>query len=86
MNCFGFVDGRVRPCSRPGQNQRILFNRHKRIHALKFKSVVIPNGLVCNLYGPVEGRRHDNSMLAESRLLDQLQLHAFTLNGFMHLW
>ena len=86
MNCFGFVDGRVRPCSRPGQNQRILFNRHKRIHSLKFKSVVIPNGLICNLYGPVEGRRHDNSMLAESRLLDQLQLHAFTLNGFMHLW
>ena len=81
MNCFGFVDGTVRPCSRPGQNQRILFNGHKRIHALKFQSVVIPNGLICNLYGPVEGRRHDSGMLAESRLLDQLQLHAYTPNG-----
>ena len=29
MNCFGFMDGAVRPCSRPGQNQRILFNGHK---------------------------------------------------------
>ena len=81
MNCFGFVDGTVRPCSRPGQNQRLLFNGHKRIHALKFQSVVIPNGLICNLYGPVEGCRHDSGMLAESRLLDQLQLHAYTPNG-----
>ena len=81
MNCFGFVDGTVRPCSRPRQNQRILFNGHKRVHALKFQSVVFPNGLICNLYGPVEGRRHDSGMLAESRLLDQLQLHAYTPNG-----
>ena len=81
MNCFGFVDGTVRPCSRPRQNQRILFNGHKRMHALKFQLVVFPNGLICNLYGPVEGRRHDSGMLAESRLLDQLQLHAYTPNG-----
>ena len=81
MNCFGFVDGTVRPCSRPGQNQRLIFNGHKRIHALKFQSVVIPSGLICNLYGPVDGCRHDSGMLAESRLLDQLQLHAYTPNG-----
>ena len=37
MNCFGFVGGTVRPCSRPGQNQRILFNGHKQKHALKFQ-------------------------------------------------
>ena len=81
MNCFGFVDGTVRPCSRPRQNQRILFIGQKQIHALKFQSVVIPNGLICNLYGPVEGCRHDGGMLAESHLLDQLQLHAYTPNG-----
>ena len=80
MNCFGFVDGTVRPHSRRGQNQRILFNGHKRIHVLKFQSVVIPNGLIYNLYGPVEGRRHDSDMLAEFRILDELQLHAYTLN------
>lgn len=28
-------------------------NGHKTIHALKFQSVVAPNGLVANLYGPV---------------------------------
>ena len=52
-NCWGFVDGTVRPISRPGQNQRVMYNGHKRVHAIKFQSVVSPNGLIANLYGPV---------------------------------
>ena len=52
-NCFGFVDGTVRPICRPELNQRLVYNGHKRFHALKFQSVVMPNGLVANLYGPV---------------------------------
>ena len=52
-NCFGFVDGTVRPITRPGENQRLLYNGHKRVHGLKFQSVVLPNGLIAHLYGPV---------------------------------
>lgn len=52
-NCFGFIDGTVRPICRPEQNQRIVYNGHKRVHALKFQSVSLPNGLIGNLYGPV---------------------------------
>ena len=52
-NCFGFVDGTVRPICRPDQNQRIVYNGHKRVHGLKFQSVVLPNGIIANLYGPV---------------------------------
>ena len=52
-NCFGFIDGTVRLVSRPGKNQRILYNGHKRVHALEFQSVVLPNGLIGNMYGPV---------------------------------
>ena len=52
-NCFGFVDGTVRPISRPGANQRLVYNGHKRVHALKFLSVALPNGLIGNIYGPV---------------------------------
>ena len=63
-NCFGFVDGTVRPVSRPGKNQRVLYNGHKKVHAIKVQSVAVPNGLVANLYGRVEGKRHDSSMLA----------------------
>ena len=52
-NCFGFVDGTVRPKSRPGESQRLVYNGHKRVHGLKFQSVVVPNGLIAHLYGPV---------------------------------
>ena len=62
-NCFGFVDGTVRPICRPGEKQRIVYNGHKRVHALKFQSVALPDGLIGNLYGPVEGRCHDAGML-----------------------
>lgn len=52
-NCFGFVDGTVRPICRPDANQRIVYNGHKRVHALKFQAVALPNGLIGHLYGPV---------------------------------
>ena len=52
-NCFGFIDGTVRPISRPGQHQRIVYNSHKRVHSLKFQSVALPNALIRNMYGPV---------------------------------
>ena len=52
-NCFGFVDGTVRPITRPGENQRVLYNGHKRVHAIKFQSVALPNGLIANMFGPV---------------------------------
>ena len=52
-NCFGSVDGTVRPICRPGVNQKIVYNGHKRGHALKFELATLPNGLVAHLYGPV---------------------------------
>ena len=52
-NCFGFIDGTVRPICRPGEFQRVVYNGHKRVHALKFQSLALPNGLIGNLYGPV---------------------------------
>ena len=61
--------------SRPGENQCIVYN------GLKFQAVAIPNGLVANLYGPVEGRRHDAGMLKDSGLLNSLQRHAHTPMG-----
>jgi len=80
-NCFGFIDGTVRAISRPGQNQYIVYNGHKRVHALKFQAVAIPNGLIANLYGPIEGCRHDAGMLRESRLLETLERVALNPAG-----
>ena len=52
-NCFGFIDGTVRPIARPGENQRVVYNGHKRVHALKFQSLALPNGMIANMFGPV---------------------------------
>ena len=69
-SCWGFIDGTVRSVCRPGVNQRVLYNGHKRVHSIKFQSVALPSGLVGHLYGPVEERRHDSS---RSGLLQELQ-------------
>ena len=61
-------------------HQRVLCNGPKRYHALKFQSVVAPNDLIANLYGPVEGKRHGSGMLMDSSLLNQLQQHSFGQN------
>ena len=49
-NCFGFIDGTVRPISRPDANQRIVHNGRKRVHALKFQSVALPNGSIWSFW------------------------------------
>ena len=79
-NCWGFIGGTVRPISRPGKHQRVVYNGHKKVHSLKFQSIVAPNGLIANLYGPLEGKRHDSAMLALSQLLPQLRIHSFDTN------
>ena len=68
-----FVDGTVRFINRPGIHKRVLYNGHKRYHALKFQLVAAPGGLIANLHGPVEGKRHDGGMLMNSGFLNQLQ-------------
>ena len=75
QNCWGYVDGTVRPVSHPGKNERVLYNGHKTVHSNKIQSVAAPNGLVAILYGQVESRRQDSSILALSRQLDDLQQH-----------
>ena len=72
QNVFGFIDGTLRAMCRPSTNQRHVFNGHKREHGIKFQSVVVPNGLVANMFGPFEGRRHDAALLADSGLLTKL--------------
>ncbi|XP_028410552.1 uncharacterized protein LOC114533250 [Dendronephthya gigantea] len=80
-NCFGFVDGTVRPICRPIALQRFVYNGHKRTHAIKFQSVTLPNGIIANMFGPVEGKKHDAGMLADSGLLNDLENHAFSADG-----
>jgi nuclease HARBI1 len=78
--CFGCVDGTVRQICRPSRHQKRAYNGHKRVHALKFQSVSAPNGLIVDLAGPWEGRRHDCGMLRESGLLARLEIVRLSLN------
>lgn len=71
-NIFGFIDGTARPICRPKTHQRLWYSGHKRRHVMKFQSVMSPAGIILHLFGPVEGRRHDASMLDTSGLLPQL--------------
>ncbi|ETV64039.1 hypothetical protein H257_19020 [Aphanomyces astaci] len=68
-NVWGFIDGTVRGCYRPsgGTEQRTMYNGHKRKHAIKFQTVVTPDGLISHVFGPIEGRRHDLTLLRKFR-------------------
>ncbi|XP_068704403.1 uncharacterized protein [Montipora foliosa] len=81
QNCFGFIDGTVRPIARPDTNQPILYNGHKRVHAIKFQSVTLSNGIIGHLYSHTEGRCHDASMLRDSQLYQSLERFAFNPLG-----
>ena len=81
QTCFGFIDGTVRPVCRPSRNQQAFYNGHKRIHSLKYQTVVGPDGIILHLSGPLEGRRHDSAMLAESGLLASLSHLPLAPNG-----
>ena len=66
--CFGLLDGTVHFIPHPNPKkrfrrirnnnniQRAVYNGHKRKHSLKFQSVLVPDGMVAQMFGPVEGR------------------------------
>ena len=66
LDVCGFIDGTVRPCCRPKVNQQILYNGHKRLHALKYQYLTTPSGIIVNLFGPGDGKIHDCAILAMS--------------------
>ena len=47
---FGFIDGTVRPICRPGHHQKVVYNGHKRTHALKYQAIMTPDGMVSHLF------------------------------------
>lgn len=67
---WGFLDCTIRQMCRPIWWQGATYNGHKKFHALKFQAVMLVNGIIGHLYGPVEGRRNDNFLLVESGLLE----------------
>ncbi|KAF7334803.1 DDE Tnp4 domain-containing protein [Mycena sanguinolenta] len=68
---WGFIDCTIRCMCRPSWWQRQVYNGHKKVHANKFQAVKTPDGMIAHLFGPIEGRRNDNHLLAESKILEK---------------
>ncbi|XP_075722542.1 uncharacterized protein LOC142765428 [Rhipicephalus microplus] len=84
-NCWGFIDGTARAICRPSKDQKRFFSGHKRFHALKYQSIMCPNGIICQLSGPYVSSRHDASIFRKSNTYRKLEKlakgHSFCLYG-----
>ncbi|OQR83529.1 hypothetical protein ACHHYP_14599 [Achlya hypogyna] len=65
----------ARPSPRPGNRthenlQRSVYYGHPRRHCLNWQGVTTTDGIIVSAYGPVEGRRHDSTVLSYSKVLD----------------
>lgn len=69
-----FIDETVLAVARPKRQryQLVLYDGHKRKHALKFQAVNSPDGLIQQVLGPMEGRRRDWTLYISSNLEEQL--------------
>lgn len=65
-NCWAFIDRTARPICRPKRNQKLCFSGHKRMHMVKYQSLMCPNGIVCQLDGHYPGSWHDASEFCHS--------------------
>ncbi|KIJ42138.1 hypothetical protein M422DRAFT_171553 [Sphaerobolus stellatus SS14] len=82
MDCIAaLIDGTLQKNARPVRNQRLVYNGWKRIHCLKYHAVISPDGLVIHMHGPVDGRRHDETVYKESGLANLLDKHFWTRDG-----
>jgi hypothetical protein len=73
---FGFIDGCHHEISRPGGNaavQRAFYSGYIKGHAVTYHFVTAPDGIILNVYGPLQGRYNDINVLKQSRLLEVMQ-------------
>ena len=80
---IGFVDGKLHRVARPLQRQehsairvdtqRTVYSGYKKVHAVKFQAVTVPNGLIVQLSGGYRGRVADSTMMRASGLNAMMQ-------------
>lgn len=72
-NVWGFLDATIRETCRPIRFQHLYYSGYKHCHAIKFQTVVVPEGFIACLAGPYIGRMHDARIFRESGLLESLR-------------
>jgi hypothetical protein len=87
------VDGEDAPRNDP-LIQRAFYQGWKKLHGIKLQFVVVPNGMIADMYGPVSCRHHDLWVLAKSHLgarivdeqRDQIQSEGYCVYGDSAYW
>ena len=76
-NCVGFIDGTALGIAKPKEHstQHVIYNDHKRKHALKFQAGSTPDENIQHIYGAAAGRRHDWTLYLRSELDNVLPLN-----------
>lgn len=72
-HCWGFIDCTSRKICRPSVNQRVCYSGHEKYHCFKMQSIIAPNGLILDFYGPEPGSFHDMRVLALSNVIPKLE-------------
>ena len=69
---WGFIDGTIRKTAHPLYNQKTVYTKWKKCHRIKFQSVLVPDGYIACLLGPMPVKTHDAKLLHQSNLMQQL--------------
>ena len=79
--CVGFIDGTFHPCARTTYWQEIIYFGYYKSHGLKNQSVIGPNGLILEFFGPHPGENADSHMYAELKLGERMQCLSCLVGG-----
>ena len=69
---WGFIDGTIRKTAHPLYNQRTVYTKFKKCHGIKFQLILVPDGNIACLYGPMPAKTHDAKLLCQCNLMEQL--------------
>lgn len=78
---WAFIDATIRLISRPTYNQEISYNGYQHDHAMKFQGVTSPDGIIQDLFGPMEERRADGHILDRSGLEEKCLEYTKAMDG-----
>ncbi|ETV90063.1 hypothetical protein H310_15106, partial [Aphanomyces invadans] len=93
-NVIGFIDGsnivmcritqkRYRAGNQLPDLHRLLYSGHKRRHFLNYQAVAAPDRLCVYFWGPIEGSRHETTLLRLSKLEECLDKNRSIFAGFL---
>jgi hypothetical protein len=87
---WGFIDTKLRKTFQPSRFEGLAYGGHRVCRSIKFLSVMMPDGLIATIHGPMSSSRTDVFLLGQSNLIQQLRKvvplredgkHAFQLYG-----